>query len=150
LLSVCSKNGLTPLDLAESKFIKKDDFEISEEVFKSDLIINLPILGSKSSTSNLLRFIKKESYLSLEYLSKKEEIMKKLLELLPECLTVGDGIMVQKSNKQTAYLGLILASFNSLDLDKVFNQIIMREDSGNIPVVGREIKELQFNLDKIC
>ena len=150
LLSICSQNNIAPVDLAEGKFIKKDDLEISEHVFNNDLIINLPIMGSRTALSNLCRFIKKENYLSLEYLHGKEKALELLLKSLPEHLTLAEAISVQKKNKQTAYLGLVLGSYDCAKLDKVFNQIIMREEMGDIPVVGRNVKELQVNLDNIC
>jgi len=45
---------------------KKGDLEISEEVFKVDLILNLPILkiGKASSCENLFFLLKKENYLA--------------------------------------------------------------------------------------
>jgi hypothetical protein len=65
--------------------------------------------------------------------------------------------MIQKLNKFTSFLGLTLASFNSLNLDRVFAEITMMKDLPeflkkvkieNIPIVGREIEELQFEVDK--
>lgn len=168
LLDVCLQHKITPLDLAKTNFIKKTQgnlaFEISEEVFNSDLIINLPILkldsklGVKGAMENSLRFLKKESYLSLQYLSSQEEVMVKLQEALPTYLTVADGLTIQKSSHLTAFLGVALASFNPLNLDRTFAEICLIEvlpeylkkiKIDDIPIVGRKVKELQYEVEKI-
>jgi hypothetical protein len=77
LFSVCQNLKISPLDLSEGEFIKKDEkdfnFEITKEVFNVDLVINLPILkmGKISATENILKFLKKENYLQLKYLQVK-------------------------------------------------------------------------------
>jgi uncharacterized protein (DUF362 family) len=177
LLKVCQEKKVLPVDLAEKKFVKKEisgmSFEISKEVFDSDLIINLPILkiGKISATKNILKLLKKENYLGLEYLYLEEEMLENLKEILPAPLTIAEGINIQKSNGYTTFLGLILASFNSLNLDRVFAEITMIKDyyppttlppkAGpslpeylksvkieNIPVLGRQIEELQYEVEK--
>ena len=168
LLDVCLKNQITPLDLAKGNFVKREKngftFEISEEVFNADLIINLPIskldskLGVKAATENTLKFLKKESYLSLQYLHSQEEIMEKLPGVLPDYLTIADGLTIQKTNGLTTFLGLILASFNSFNLDRVFGEIVMVKDLPgylkkvkieDIPMAGRTIEEVQYNPEKV-
>ena len=164
LLNVCQSYGILPLDLAKTNFIKKTEgelnFEISEEAFDADLIISLPILktGKVSASENVLKFLKKESFLGLKYLYSKEEIMEKLNKILPLYLTVADGETIQKANQFTVFLGVILAGFNSLNLDRVFNEIIMFKDLPEfirktkieeIPIVGREIEEVQCETEKL-
>jgi len=175
LLNVCLRNQITPLDLAKTNFVKKTQngltLEISEEVFNSNLIINLPILkldsklGVRGATENVLKFLKKESYLSLQYLYSQEEIMEKLPGILPSYLTIADGQTIQKTTGFTAFLGVILASFNPFNLDRVFAEICMvapHQGSGgglpeylkkikieNIPIVGRKVEELQYEVEKI-
>jgi len=196
LLDVCLKNQITPLDLAKGNFVKKTQdgftFEISEEVFNSDLIINLPILkldsklGVKGATENTLKFLKKESYLSLQHLHSQDsnpptargarderegggrvgvpafggapEIMEKLQKVLPNYLTIADGLTIQKTNGFTAFLGLILASFNCFNLDRVFGEIVMVNDLPeylkkikieDIPMTGRKVGEVQYNLNYV-
>jgi len=168
LLDVCLHHQITPLDLAKGNFIKKEQnsfvFEVSEEVFNADLIINLPILkldsklGVKGATENTLKFLKKESYLSLQYLHSQEEIMEKLPEVLPNYLTIADGLTIQKADGLTTFLGLTLASFNPLNLDRVFAEITLLEDLSeylkkvkieDIPIAGRTIEEVQYNPEKI-
>ena len=168
LLDICLKNQITPLDLAKGNFVKKEKdgfiFEISEEVFNADLIINLPILkldsklGVRAAIENTLKFLKKESYLSLRYLHSWEEIMEKLPRVLPSYLTIADGLTIQKADGLTTFLGLILASFNSLNLDRIFGEIVMVKDLPeylkktkieDIPIVGRKVEELQYEVEKI-
>jgi len=174
LLKVCQEKKVLPVDLAEKKFVKKEGLEISEEVFSSNLIINLPILkiGKISASENILKLLKKENYLGLEYLYSAseseggkegspsltgEEILENLKEILPAPLTIAEGINIQKSNGYTTFLGLILASFNSLNLDRVFTEITMIKELPeclksvkieNIPVLGRQIEELQYEVEK--
>lgn len=164
LLKVCQDYKILSLDLTKTNFTKKTEgetnFEISQEVFDADLIINLPILktGRVSATENVLKFLKKESYLGLKYLYSKEEIMEKLNKILPPYLTVADGETIQKSNQFTVFLGIILSGFNSLNIDRVFNEIIMFKDLPelikkikieDILTVGREIEEVQCETEKL-
>jgi len=134
-------------------------FEISEEIFNSNLVINLPILkiGQASASKNILKFLKKENYLGLKYLSSDKEIFESLNKALPNYLTVAEGNAVQRSDGFTTFLGLILASFNPLNLDRVFTEIAMIKDLPeslkgvkieNIPVTGRQIEELKYDLEK--
>jgi len=168
LLNVCQHYQITPLDLAKGNFIKKTQnnftFEVSEEVFNADLIINLPILkldsklGVRAATENTLKFLKKESYLSLQYLHSQEEIMEKLQEALPNYLTIADGLTIQKADGLTTFLGLTLASFNPLNLDRVFAEITLLRDLPeylkkikieDIPIAGRKVEEVQYNIEKL-
>ena len=163
LLKVCQGYKILPLDLAKTNFVKRNQdrfsFEISEEVFNANLIINLPILkiGKASATENILKFLKKENYLGLKYLYSDDGIMENLNKVLPSYLTIADGQVVQKSNKFTAFLGLTLASFNPLNLDRVFAEITMIGDLpeylkkvkiDGIPIVGRMVEELQYEVEK--
>lgn len=159
LLDVCNRHQITPLDLAKTNFRKKGDFEVTQELFSANLVLNLPILkvGKASATENLLKFIKKENYFGLKYLSSEENIIKNLIPLLPKILTIGEAQAVQKPDGYTIFLGLILASFNFLNLDRVFGQICNIKDLPgclksvnieNIPIWGREIEELQYEVEK--
>jgi uncharacterized protein (DUF362 family) len=175
ILSVCQENKIEFLDLGKGNFkrIEKEGlvFEISEEVFKNDLVINLPILkldsklGVKGAMENLLRFWKKESYLGQKYLYGEEELILKLKEALPvfakasagkpEILNIADGTIIQKSNQQSVILDLILGSFNPLNLDRVFAEIAMiplpeylkSVKIEEIPIFGRQIGEVQWDLE---
>lgn len=166
LLKTCQDYKILLLDLAKTNFIKKQEgdfvFEISEEVFNADLIINLPILktGKISASENILKFLKKENYFGLKHLYSEEEIIKNLNKILPDFLTIADGQNIQKSNKFTAFLGLTLASFNPLNLDRVFAEIVTLQSSflpgplkkvkiGDIPIVGRRIEEVQYEVEKL-
>lgn len=163
LLRVCQDYEILPLDLAKTNFVKKTanqfTFEISEEVFNSDLIVNLPILkmGKISATENVLKFLRKENYLSLNYLYSQEEIIENLNKVLPQYLTIAEAQSVQKPDQFVSQLNLILASFDSLNLDRVFAEITMTKKLPelikevkieDIPIVGRKVKELQFEVEK--
>lgn len=162
LLALCLKNKVQVLDLAKGKFIKKTqdnfNFEISEEVFAADLVVNLPILkiGKAAASENLLKFLKKENYLGLKYLSSDEEIVYALTKHLPPILTLAEAQNVQKADQFVAFLGLVFASFNSLNLDRVFAEItgaklpefLKSVKIENIPIVGRAIEEVQQELEK--
>jgi uncharacterized protein (DUF362 family) len=167
LLSVCSENQVEFLDLGKRGFrrIEKNNlvFEISEEIFKNYLVINVPILkldlklGVKGALENLLRFWKKESFLGQKYLYGDEELILKLKEVIPEVLTIADGTIIQRSNRQSVILDLILASFNSLNLDRIFAEIAMiplpeylkSAKIEEIEILGREIGEVQCGLEKL-
>ena len=159
LLKVCQELKVLPINLAEKNFLKKGGLEISEEVFSADLILNLPILkmGKAQASENLFKLLKKENYLAQKYLSSNEEIFKKLIESLPKILTIAEADSVQKPDGFVAHLGLVLASFNSLILDRIFFEITMKKNLpeilkgikiDDIPIVGREIEEVKFNVEK--
>ena len=161
LLDICLKHKIEPLDLAKGSFVKKEvaglSLEVSEEVFNSDLIVNAPImkldtqLGIRGASENVLKLLKKESYLS-----NKEVIVEKLQEILSQYLTIADATSVQKSNSFVSYLGVVLASYNSPNLDRVFAEIVLQKHLpeylkklriGDIPIVGRKIEEIQYNFE---
>jgi uncharacterized protein (DUF362 family) len=166
ILAVCQEKKVEFLDLGKGNFkrIEKEGlvFEISEEVFKNDLVINLPILkldqklGIKGALENLIRFWKKESFLGQKYLYGEEELILKFKNALPEILTIADGTIIQKSNQQSVILDLMLGSFNPLNLDRVFAEISMISlpeylksvKIEEIPISGRQIGEVQWDLEK--
>ena len=163
LLRVCQDFKILPLDLSKTNFIKKTEgkfnLEISEEVFNSDLILNLPILkiGKASASENVLKFLKKENYLGLKYLYSDEEIIKNLNKIFFRYLTLAEAQSVQKPDQFVAHLGLIFASFNSLNLDRVFAEVSMVKELPkclkkvkieDIPIVGRKVEELQYEAEK--
>ncbi|MDI6592110.1 MAG: hypothetical protein QME61_04260, partial [Patescibacteria group bacterium] len=127
-----------------------------------DLIINLPILkldsklGVKGALENSLKFLKRESYLSLQYLFSLEEIIEKLQEVFPSYLTLAEANTIQRSDGFTAFLGLILASFNPFNLDRVFAEIcqinlpdwLKKIKIEEVPIVGRKVEEVQYNVEK--
>ena len=101
LLRVCRENKIIPLDLSKTNFVKKEkdgfSFEISEEVFNNDLVINLPILKINSklkvrgAVENVFKFLKKDSFSSLKYLHEYEDLQMKIHEVLPDYLTVPEA-----------------------------------------------------------
>lgn len=164
LFKTCLDHGIIPLDLSGTNFIKKTEdgmnFEISQAAFDADLIINLPILktGKASSSENILKLLRKENYLGLKYLHQEDEIVEKINKVLPPYLTVSDGEIIQKSNQFTIFLGIVLAGFNPLNIDRVFNEIIMFKSLPEslkkikieeIETIGREIEEVQCVTERI-
>jgi hypothetical protein len=144
LLEICQKYNVLPFDLSKGNFVKKGDLEISEEVFKSDLILNLPILkmGRALATENLFFFLKKENYLAQKYLYSEKEIFEKLREKLPKILTIAEARHIQDEKGFTNYLFLVLSSFDPRNLDLVFFKITQREKLPEI-LEGLEIEKIE-------
>ena len=114
-------------------------------------------IGRSSATENLLISLKKENYLGLKYLYSEEEILENFKEILPNILTLAEAQSVQKKDNFTAFLGLILASFDFLNLDRVFSEITLQKDLPEIiknlkieeiPILGRRVEEIQFEIEK--
>jgi len=156
LLNVCLKYGIPPLDLSKIPFAKKDDLEISENVFSADIILNLAMLktGKACASENLFKFLNKKNYLGLKYLYGEKEIFKKIQTVLPEILTLAEADRIQTEEKFVSFLGLAMASRDSLGLDAVFNKIrpgkalpkiladIKMED---VLIAGRQLEESKFD-----
>ncbi len=153
LLDVCLKNQITPVDLAKTNFIKKENLEISEIVLNSDLILNLPILKMTKAmaSENIFFLLKKENYLSQKYLFSEKEIFEKLKQILPSCLTLAEANIVQDEKGFNQFLGLLFASFNPQNLDRVFleitrasqlPEILENINLEKIPIFGRKIAEI--------
>jgi len=157
LLEICQKYKVTPFDLAKGSFVKKGDLEISEEVFKADLILNLPILKIEKAgaTENLFFFLKKENYFGQKYLYSDSEIFEKLKNQIPEVLTIAEANRVQDKRGINYYLNLALASFNPKNLDRVFFEITKEKELPEIlkdvkiegiPILGRKIEEVKLEI----
>jgi len=118
LLGICQRQKVMPLDLAKGNFVKKGDLEISEKVFKADLILNLPILkiGRASSCENLFFLLKKENYLAQKYLYSEAEIFEKLKSQIPEVLTIAEANRVQDKNEYRSLFEFGFGLFQSKKL----------------------------------
>ncbi len=158
LIAAGAKFNVLPLDLATSEFEKVDKFEIAKPVLAADLVINLAMekIGQASATANLFKVLKKENYLGQKYLSSEAEIATGLELLLKNMICVGEAEYVQRSNKLTAFLGLVLAARSARNLDRVFNEVtqafkmpeIVKEiDIASVPLAGRTIKEVQYQAE---
>ncbi len=164
LLDACLKYNIIPEDLSKDIFIKQNNLEISEQAINADLIINLPIMkiGKISATENLFKLLSKNSYSALKYLHSEPEeiIIKQINETFSnKVLTIAEADNVQGIDKFNRYLGLVLASKNYLEIDKVFDILTMNKKShrvleniniNNISIVGRDIEEVQHNTENIC
>ncbi len=155
LLEVCQKNKVLPIDLITGNFVKRGDLEISEEVFKADLILNLPILkiGRAQATENLFFFLKKENFLAQKYLYSEKEIFEKLKREIPEVLTIAEANQVKDEKGINHYLNLIFSSFNPKNLDAIFLKIVNCQlpeilsdvDIESIQIFGRKIEEIKLD-----
>lgn len=160
LLKVCLKNNITPLDLSKSGFVKQGNLEISEEALKADVVFNLvvPKAGKAKATENSFYILKKENYLGLKYLNSEKEIAKDLQAGLPKIVNLAEAEYLQTTDGLIVFLGLFLASRNFTNLDRILNEIIMEKQLPEIlaeikieeiPVAGREIKEVQLEINRI-
>lgn len=160
LLEVCLQEQVTPFDLAKTNFVKKDNLEISEEIINADIVLNLAILkcGNAWATENSFRVLKKENYLGLKYLKSEKEIAEELQKALPNIITLGEAEYVQTADEFISFLGACFAGRNFIHLDRVFNEVVLEKKMPEvlegvkieaIPIVGRDIKELQFNINRI-
>jgi len=158
LLDVCLKKGITPFDLSKTIFVKKGDLEISEEVLNADLVLNLSMLKAEKSASadNISYVLKKENYSGLKYLQSDKEISEKLSKIISNVITIGEADTVQRSNSITTYLGLIFGGRNFLNVDAVFNRVVMARklpeiikdiDVGFIAITGRSIMEVERDIE---
>lgn len=155
LLDACLKNKIMPTDLAKSAFLKKGNLEISEEVLNADMVLNLAMMkvGRASATENVFKALKKENYSALKYLQSEEDIANELKGSLLNVINIGEAEFVQRPNKTVVFPGLILGSRSFLNLDSVFNEIMVAEkvpeilkgiDLSNIEIIGRDIKEARY------
>lgn len=160
LLKVCLKNNITPLDLSKFGFVKQGNLEISEEAFKVDVVFNLvvPKAGKAKSTENSFYILKKENYLGLKYLNSEKEIAEDLQTGLPKIINLAEAEYLQNKDGLIVFLGLVLASRNFINLDRILNEIIMEKQLPEIlsqikieeiPVAGRDIKEIQLEINKV-
>lgn len=158
LLDVCLKKGITPFDLSKSNFIKKDDLEISEEVLNADLVLNLSMLkaGKAASTDNAFKVLKKENYSGLKYLQSEKEISEKLIKNISNVLTIGEAETIQRQSGLVTYLGLIFGGKNFLNIDAIFNRVVMSKQLPemikdinweDIIISGRSIKEVEQDIE---
>ena len=160
LLKVCLQNNIAPIDLAKTNFVKQDKFEISEEISKADIVINLGMLksGQAQATKNAFCVLKKENYLGLKYLQSEKEIAIDLGKQLLNMITLGEAEYIQKAEGYIVFLGLILASRNFMNLDVMLNEIVQQRNlpellegiqSETIPIAGRQVQEVQFDIKNI-
>lgn len=158
LLETCLKNKVALVDLSKGDFKKEGELEISDEFLKADLVINLATAkgGKAAATENLFKSLKKENYSALKYLFSEDYISKKLVNYSGKVFTFGEAYFVQRPDKFTTYWGAIFGSRNYVNLDRVFNETGMIKEMPkilkdvkieNIPIVGRNILEVQRDIN---
>jgi hypothetical protein len=132
--------------------------EISEEVINADLVLNLSMMkiGRASSADNILKMLKKDNYEAARYLRSEKEIIDEINGSVSNILTIGEADSIRRSNGIIAYLGIVLAGKNPLSVDVIFNrithvikmpEILSNITIENIPVAGRTIKEVEYDVD---
>jgi len=155
LIDAGMKFGVQALDLAMGEFERIGNFEISKTILNADLVVNLAMekIGAANAANNLFRVLKKENYLGQKYLSSDAEIAAALEPILDKMIVIGEAEHVQRSNKLTSFMGLVLAGRSSRNTDRVFNEIAQSfkipDTIKDIPVqdiaiAGRTIKEVQY------
>ncbi|MFZ3074199.1 MAG: hypothetical protein WA093_03675 [Minisyncoccales bacterium] len=158
LIDAGMKFGVQALDLAMGEFERTGNFEISKTIMGADLVINMAMekIGAASATDNLFRVLKKENYLGQKYLLSDAEIAAALEPILDKMIVIGEAENVQRSNKLTTFMGLVLAAKSGRNLDRVFNEAaqsfkmpetIKDISAAGIPVAGRSVKEVQYQAE---
>lgn len=156
LLEVCQRLKIAAQDLAEGEFEKIGKFEISKTILGADLVVNLAMqkMGQAAATKNMFSVLKKENYLGQKYLSSEAEMAAELEPRLKNMVVVGEAENVQRTNKLTAFTGLILAGKSARNVDRVFNEIALPFKMPEIiknfdlpTVVGRSVKEVQYQAE---
>ena len=163
LADIAAGYGVRLINLVEKGFQKENPgFEVTKLLSKNDLTINLPILkidsklGVKGALYNLTKLLKKESFESKKNTLGEEKLLTELKNALPKILTIADGTKILKSNGMNTFLGVIMISFNPLNLDRVFAEISMislpeylkSTKIEEIKVLGRKIKEIQYKVEE--
>lgn len=158
LVEVCMNLGIMPLDLATGEFETIGQLEVSKPILAADLVIDLAMerMGAANATGNILKALKKECYLGQKYLSSDAEIAAKLEPVISKLVVIGEAEFVQRSNKITAFTGLILAGRSARNVDRVFNEVtqafklpeVLKDiDIATIPIAGRTIREVQYQAE---
>ncbi len=138
---VCAKYGIKFFDLAEGKYLKKKIkykgsvyvFDIAEEIFKADLIINVPVVKTHFQTRWSLALKNMKGVINYQTRKRMHQgdldLQVALLnKALPKYLTVMDGSvglegMGPAALGKRANLGLVLASMDPVAIDKAISII---------------------------
>ncbi|MCU0653560.1 MAG: DUF362 domain-containing protein [Candidatus Pacebacteria bacterium] len=156
LIAAGARFNVNALDLATAEFVKNGYFEIAKHVAEADLVLNLAIgkMGKAVASENLFRALKKENYLGQKYLSSDAEILAQLEPLLKNMMVLAEAESVQRSNKLTTFMGLVLSGRSSRNVDRVFNEVAKSfklpetiKDTVLPEVAGRTIKEVQYQAE---
>jgi len=175
---ICKDKGIAFVDLSKTKFIPKTsgnfNFEVSEEIYKHDLIINVPVLkthlvlGMSGALENMTRLVSERNFKELQQQDVAAAIAH-LHKVLPKYITVGDGLIGMQGNGPLnygtpAFFNFILASRDPVAHDKVFQEIgllpksahvetaaklgIGTADLREIPIAGEELAAVQREIKK--
>jgi len=174
---VCMKHKVNMIDFSATEFEEKTvgeiKFEISKELSKNDLIINVPVLKTHQLLSiagaveNLSRVLSLKNFEELQ-MTNPIDALASLPAALPKIITIGDGTIGQQGNApkmgEPAFLNIILASKDPVALDKVFQEMyqlkpafyieaagklgIGETDMSKIKIIGDEIKACTYAIKK--
>ena len=142
LSEICGKYGIKFEDLFQGGFVikklklkaKKYVFQISEQIFKNDLIINVPVIKTHLQTGMTIALKNMKGVVNIE--TRKEmhkmglhESIAALNRALPKYVTIADGTiglegMGPGTTGVPAYLGLIFASRDPVALERVICDIV--------------------------
>jgi uncharacterized protein (DUF362 family) len=169
-LDICLKYGVHFSNLMQGKFVKKEihkgiSVQIAEEVFTSNLIINVPVIKTHFQTGvslglkNMKGAINHQSRKTMHQ-SDLELLVARLNKVLPEYITVADGTvglegMGPAGLGDPANLGLIVAGKDPVAVDTAICHItqlkvprhiteaarlgIGEGDMNKITIIGEEI-----------
>ena len=140
------------VDLGKSRYVSKVvaqfNFEIAEEVFKQDLIINIPVmkthlmLGISGALENATRLISAKNYKELQTKPEVLEAVAALHQVLPKYVTVGDAIIGMQGNGplqhgEPLFLNMVFASRDAVAHDKVFQELGLLRKAEHVETAGR-------------
>lgn len=159
LLDTCLAEKIVPTDLSGKRFRKVGNLEISEEFLAADVVLNMGMMkaGKASSTDNLFKVIQKDNYSAMKYLYSEGPIAEEITKTR-QVFNFGESHFAQRPDKFTSYLGIALASRNSMNLDRVFNEIVSVKDMpgyiknidvSSISLVGRQMPEVKRDISLV-
>lgn len=136
------------------KFLKKENYLglkylRSEKEMVAETSSHLPERSEGREMNGVQR--------TLPHSSLASSAIENLNKVLPPYLTVAEAHSVQKPDQFIAHLNLIFGSFDSLNLDRIFAEVSMTKELPerlkkvkieDIPIVGRKIGEVQYEVEK--
>ena len=160
IAKVCRELSIKLIDIAKCKFIEKNGYEICDEVFENDLIINLPVMKSDSrfiisgALENMTRLLSVKSQVKL-FNSDIARSMDELNSSLPKYLTIADLTWGMESNGpmigNPSFMTMLMFCQDPVSVDATFCRLAMLaipdyviKTKGNInPTIGGD--ELEAN-----
>ena len=170
ILEVCKRNEIDFVDISKGKFEEKEIEGFRFKIFKEALgrkVINVPVMktnsqiGISGAVENLARLVDEKTQREM-FFDNIDNTLPKLAKAFPYVFTIADATVGMQgqgplTSGEPAFLNLILAGRNAINLDSVFCEITMLnipdyissdEDSGikKIEVVGGEVEALKYQI----